>query len=1050
MAESAETGPAHALPAAAETLFVGRTRELALLVRALEDAKAGKGSAWVVEGPAGMGKTRLVREVQEESSQRGFRVLSGHCLKEVLTPFFVFQQALRPLQDRGELSPASLPDPLPSLVVFEEDRPARVFEEAALLSARTPCLLVAREPSRRLRARLPALHPSAELLGLSKEERSDQSSPLLMDELGHRLAAHLSARRGSVIAMGGLGYLASQNGFPALLRLIQFLRDSAEESGGHLLLSLNPTAFDDRQVMLVEADAHVLRRPVPEALSPGAPEPSSTTMLRYLDTIEETAHLRPILIVLDDLQWADADSLRAARFLARNLRSASVTLLATLRTEEERADPAEGQSLRETLEGMEHDGTLRRLPLSGLAEDEAQQMARALFGLPLGLGEEDDSFRALFRRSGGNPFFLQETLRQLAAEGHLRRDGGRLGVNVLAKADGSRRDGPPALPDTLRRLVSRRLQGITKEGREMLEWGADAGSEFDLPPIAAALGRDTTDVERALERLQDEQGLVGRGLGGGEGWSFSHPLLWEVLLAEQPEPELRERSLRLADWWGSSRPQEEGTVARLYHDAHNAERGLPWVRKALERAIMAQGPETVERYHRWLQEMLELSGVSVDTRVREGLEVALRLGRASGSSRPLLRIYEGLLALRPSDEIRWEVGARCVSTLVNIDPGEGGKRLDALQLEVEGIPGGPPPKVRLAILQSRSLLGLFAHDHAASLASAEDALHWAGVAGDDWDRAWALYCGGWALSQLGRRAELGTWLTKLRAVTERTGWARLEGMQASLGAQMAWSAGDLAMARLGWKDVLEATRRTGDHRTACSAMVNLGFVLLLAGETEEAMSVAREARRLAERFDLPTQVGATLHMMGEALLRERRTNEARASLEEALTTFARLDYHEQESSCRLILAEALLVEGAPREALSELERAASGAGGSEGPQARQGLPLLRSWLHEALGEAAEARRRLDEALQVSKEAGDALAEAQVKASLARWELAHGDPSRGSVLRTEADALFDRCGVVPDGWIRDWPPEAVDPGTRPPRARDPSMEHDEPPQTRRVP
>ena len=136
------------LPPPSTVPFVGREKERIALTRALADARGGRGETWLVEGTAGIGKTRLVRWLCEEAVRRGFRVSWGYCLKESNLPFFPFQQIFRH-SGQDITAPinsitSEMDSTLPLLTIFEDERPHRLLERVAALSASRPCLVVSR------------------------------------------------------------------------------------------------------------------------------------------------------------------------------------------------------------------------------------------------------------------------------------------------------------------------------------------------------------------------------------------------------------------------------------------------------------------------------------------------------------------------------------------------------------------------------------------------------------------------------------------------------------------------------------------------------------------------------------------------------------------------------------------------------------------------------------------------------------------------------------------------------------------------------------------
>lgn len=125
---------------------------------------------------------------------------------------------------------------------------------------------------------------------------------------------------------------------------------------------------------------------------------------RLFDTISrllrETAARRPVLVILDDLQWGDASSLLLLRFLAREIGEWPVAIIVTYRD----VEVADGHPLSALL--GELSGVCQHISLPGLGHAEVAELVRSLTGEPLKSGIDE----ALHRATGGNPFFVRELI----------------------------------------------------------------------------------------------------------------------------------------------------------------------------------------------------------------------------------------------------------------------------------------------------------------------------------------------------------------------------------------------------------------------------------------------------------------------------------------------------------------------------------------------------------------------------------------------------------------------------------------------------------------
>lgn len=1017
-----------------EVPFVGRKREREELRSALTRTQAGTGSAWILEGPGGIGKTRLVRWIQEIGNREGFHTPWGYALKDVNTTFFPFQQIFRTRAEPAGRTPeegseGTLGSPV---IIFEEDRPQAIFGMLDATKGSAPGLILARDRPETLRARHPNLPSSALLRWLSKGEGPEKLSPADIDTIGNVIEEHFRAAQGSWTVITGIEYLIAQNNFPAVLRLVQFLRDCAEEHGGSVLLSINPETLDKRELSLLEGEGDVRRTQAPAAPTVAPPETAVATMIRYLETLEHDSASRPQLLLVDDLQWADPDSLRAFQFLARNVLDLRVMLLATVRTDEVRSPSETGEiTWMSILDDMEREGTAHRMVLPGLNAKEAAELVQGIFGVPLAAGAQDATLLSLLEQSGGNTYFILETLRQLAETGQVR-----VGDQGLVwNSSGGGGDGPQfRVPESLRRLVARRLEALPDPDLDLLRWAAVAGSEFDSEPLAGILPLPRGTVEQAILRLEREERLLEKPEEGPRGprWSFGHPLVWEVVMGEISEEDMARRALRLGDWWAASRPQDVETITRLYHEARHPAKGLAWVRKALEAALRNRALEPSERFHRWLQELLLLSGAETDVRVREGLTVALHLLEFLGPSPETERILRSLLAQHPSRELLWEIEAALASTLASTSVTDAVRLIDELRREWTGLEG--------VELRLQGLVGVAAARAAASQAREEnvesegDRVLALGEGLPTWIEAQAAYYSGGASAHRGAFDKARERLRLIERLAARGRNPRLLSNQASLEMFIAEATGE-ALRQVKASEVrLELSREIGNPWEIALALSNLCGGYLVAGDIESAKRVVVEFRQFTNRFHI--EYAETLVQIRDAdnTLHEGRGEEARRmfeSLEEKMLGSGNV---ELLLSMQLNLANAYLALGDLTNARREITLMRSSG------RAIRASELLNLYMLEGRcdlfeGLSEESRQHFEEAVKLAHTLGNRLHAGTAEMHLALWEDAFGTADAAKRYRAGAHAKFLECGLRPSAWEFNWPPplsKAIVPkeGTRP--------------------
>ncbi|MEO8696613.1 MAG: BTAD domain-containing putative transcriptional regulator [Acidimicrobiales bacterium] len=213
---------------------------------------------------------------------------------------------------------------------------------------------------------------------------------------------------------------------------------------------------------------------------------------------------RPILIVIDDLQWADEASLSLAGFLGGEIGEISVLLAVTARPSNAESRPM----LTECLSELARSPMSSRVELRGLARDTIAEWVRAAGGAPF-----DDAFiTSIHQRTGGNPFFVRELLALVQHD----------------SSDDTRTRIPGAVQDVVRRRTSR----LPVNTQKLLLAASAIGSLFDVDILAAIVGNTAEEVLDALAPAIDA-GLVAYDHERPWRFAFSHALVAETLVSEQ-------------------------------------------------------------------------------------------------------------------------------------------------------------------------------------------------------------------------------------------------------------------------------------------------------------------------------------------------------------------------------------------------------------------------------------------------------------------------------------------------------------------------------------
>jgi len=225
---------------------------------------------------------------------------------------------------------------------------------------------------------------------------------------------------------------------------------------------------------------------------------------RMASALRCIARHRPLLLILDDLHWADRSSVKLLQFLASEGRSSSLLFLATFREVEPSASPDVARLLGELA------GLGLTVPLRGLTEAEVSELVADRAGV----APRPQLVRAVYEATHGNPFYVDEVVRLLVAERRLHDDG----------AEGA----PLPIPMGVRAGISRRVDALGEPGAAVLAAAAVGGREIDLAVLARATGMSRDDLLGLLEAAE-RLGFVARARAIGSRFAFVHALVQETL-----------------------------------------------------------------------------------------------------------------------------------------------------------------------------------------------------------------------------------------------------------------------------------------------------------------------------------------------------------------------------------------------------------------------------------------------------------------------------------------------------------------------------------------
>ena len=300
---------------------------------------------------------------------------------------------------------------------------------------------------------------------------------------------------------------------------------------------------------------------------------------------------QPVVVVLDDLQWADKGSLLLLRHLAASDPAMRVMVLGTYRDSElSKAHP-----LTDTLAALRRQGGVSRIELAGLDDSGVMAFMEAAAGQTLdeaGVGLA----HAVYRETDGNPFFVNEVLRHLAETGAIYQDATGRWVSDHSVDE-------VALPDSVREVIGARVGRLGGNAERVLATAAVIGRDFDLDLLTRATKISEDEVLDTLAAATTAS-LV-RELSDSPGrYNFAHALIQHTLF-EDLGPTRRARTHQqvaeaLEELCGGRPGTRVGELARHWVSATqpiDVTKAIGYSRQAGDAALAALAPADALAYY---------------------------------------------------------------------------------------------------------------------------------------------------------------------------------------------------------------------------------------------------------------------------------------------------------------------------------------------------------------------------------------------------------------------------------------------------------------------
>jgi DNA-binding SARP family transcriptional activator len=632
-------------------------------------------------------------------------------------------------------------------------------------------------------------------------------------------------------------------------------------------MSARPPPCPPAQLAAVAELMPELRRMWPD-LPPYQRLPPDAERTRLLASLAQVIRLctqdEPLVLLLDDLHWADPSSLQLIHHLARQGEEQPLLLAGAYCPTHLVADQAlaAGQALAPLRQQLARQKRLVELSLTAFRQDDVVLLLRIL-----GASNSGDALaRRLYRETEGHPFFLAEVLRTLAQEG--------LDLATVAKGTGI--DERWLLSSDVRAVVLGRLDRLIADDRELLDHASVVGREFAPSLLAHFLDRPERTLAEQAEQLCARGFLRPRQ---PDRYEFGHGLMRRVTYEALSEPRRRLLHRQLAHTL-LALGAAAGTVA-----THYAAGDQPWL--ALEHSLdAAEGAARVAAYDEalaWCQQAMSIAEAHPQA-VPPGFRTRLHLQWRT------LWYYRG--------DLERTLGADRAALAAARHEGDLASELEALwQLahdETQVAAGGPSG------LQAEALALAHTLGDPAALA-----------------RSLARYG-----SDNGFPATPEERKSALQALNQAVNLARQVGDPALLHHVLCelWGVGRLPQARTALQEALALIRRLGDCREQVGTLAKLADLLARQGDFPAAIEHAGQGMALAAQVDSPAYGAWNRRALGQALAALGQREQGIAHLRGAAQTFETLAWRTMLAGTLLRLGLALQLGGDPAGAAAALER----------------------------------------------------------------------------------------------------------------------------------
>ncbi len=356
--------------------------------------------------------------------------------------------------------------------------------------------------------------------------------------------------------------------------------------------------------------------------------------------VNDISVTKPLLVVLEDLQWADDGSLQLLHYLTRNIQNSRVMIICSYRPEEIENIKGELHPLSKTLRRMRPEKIFYEIQLERFDENNTTQMIESL----LKIHNIPEAFtRRLYMESEGNPFFIEEVVKSLINEGLIKTSD----YSWDKKFDPSKIH----IPSTIRDVIGRRIDRLDDKTRRILSYASVIGNRFTFETLYRLSDLKEEELVDSIDALISANIIHEDTASKDEVYRFDHSQIREVIYNNMSRSRRRLMHKKvghiLENLHRNRLDEVVYNLARHFYEGKDTEKTITYSIRAGEKATKAFAPEdALSYYHMALEALKRLD--ETDENKENMIFLLKRLGEISfnlSEWKPALEYYQKAIDL---------------------------------------------------------------------------------------------------------------------------------------------------------------------------------------------------------------------------------------------------------------------------------------------------------------------------------------------------------------------------------------------------------------------